>query len=118
MTSATTARIVLSTAGTPDEASHIARTLVEEQLAACVNIVPGIRSIYAWQGRIHDDQEWMLVMKSDIGHLEALEARLKSLHSYDNPEILVLVPESGSEAYLLWIDATLSSAGPRNPSAI
>ena len=108
MIPSTTARIVLSTAGSPEEAARIAHALVEEQLAACVNIVPGVRSVYAWQGQVQDDQEWMLVIKTNLAHLKALESRLHALHSYETPELLVIVPESGAEAYLLWIDGSVS----------
>jgi periplasmic divalent cation tolerance protein len=111
MISTGTVRIALSTAGSADEAAAIARALVEEQLAACVNIVPGIRSIYRWQGRVHDDTELLLVIKTKVDLLEQLESRLQVLHSYENPEFLVLVPESGSEAYLLWIGQCLSHFG-------
>ena len=112
------ARIVLTTAGSADEAASIARTLVEEQLAACVNIVPGVRSVYVWQGQVHDDQEWLLVMKTNLAHIQPLENRLKTLHSYENPEFLVLVPESGSEAYLLWIDESVSHIVREEPFSI
>ena len=118
MIPATLARIVLTTASSSEEAGRIARALVEEQLAACVNIVPGVRSIYAWQGRVQEDQEWLLVIKTSLARLEPLEIRLKALHSYDTPELLVLVPESGSEAYLLWMDEALSQIVRGGPSSI
>jgi periplasmic divalent cation tolerance protein len=111
-------RVALSTVGSSDEAATIARALVVEQLAACVNIVPGVRSIYRWQGEVHDDAEWLLVIKTTAAHLEQLESRLKALHSYENPEFLVLVPESGSEAYLLWIDQCLSQFGHGQPRSV
>jgi periplasmic divalent cation tolerance protein len=115
MIPATTARIVLSTAGSAEEAATIARILVEEQLAACVNISPGIRSIYRWQDEIHDEPECLLLMKTSASRLEELESRLQSLHSYENPEFLVLNPESGSEAYLMWIAQSLSNPARGKP---
>ena len=102
------ARIVLSMATSMAEAQTIARGLVEERLAACVNVVPGACSIYHWRGEVHQDAEWMLFIKTVRANLPALEARLKALHSAEVPEMLVVVPESGSEDYLLWIDATLA----------
>ena len=105
------ARVVLSTATSMAEAKTIARTLVEEHLAACVNIIPGACSIYRWQGGIHEDAEWILFMKSSLQQLPGLEARLRSLHSADVPEFLVLVPESGGKDYLLWMDEALQQPG-------
>jgi periplasmic divalent cation tolerance protein len=118
MIPALTVRIVLSTAGSADEAARIAHILVEERLAACVNIVPGVWSIYAWKGDVHDDQEWLLVIKTHLDRLEPLESRLTALHSYETPEFLVLVPESGSRAYLLWMDESLSQFVHKEPSSI
>lgn len=106
-----TARIVLSTAGSAEEAKNIARALVEERLAACVNIIPGATSIYRWQGAIHQDQEQVLLIKTRHQHLPALESRLKALHSADVPEFLVLIPESGSRDYLLWLDESTDDPG-------
>ena len=118
MVPALTARIVLSTAGSADEAARIARALVEERLAACVNIVAGVRSIYAWKDQVQDDQEWLLVIKTNLNRLGPLESRLTALHSYETPEFLVLVPESGSNAYLMWMDQSLSQFVPKEPSSI
>jgi periplasmic divalent cation tolerance protein len=101
------ARVFLSTATSMVEAKTIARTMVDERLAACVNIIPGACSIYRWQGAIHEDEEWILLIKSSLELHPRLEARLKSLHSADVPEFLVLVPESGSNDYLLWMDEAL-----------
>jgi len=105
------ARVVLSTATSMDEAKTIAHTMVEEHLAACVNIIPGACSIYRWQGAVHEDTEWILLIKSSLEQLPSLEARFKSLHSADVPEFLVLVPESGSSDYLLWMDQALQHPG-------
>ncbi len=94
---------VLTTA--PDEgvAEMLARTLVEERLAACVNVIPGARSIYRWEGALQDDSELVLVIKSHRNRTQALAARIKDLHPYELPEVLVLPVSGGSAAYLDWI---------------
>ena len=100
--------VVLMTAGSHEEADRIATALVGECLAACVNIIPGVTSIYRWEGEIQRDQEWLLVAKSQSELLEALVARIQSLHSYDVPEILALPVAGGSEAYLRWVDDSVA----------
>ena len=89
----------------PDEgvAETLARTLVEEGLAACVNVIPGMRSIYRWEGALQDDSEVMLVIKSQRKRSQALAARIKDLHPYELPEVLVLPVSGGSVPYLDWI---------------
>lgn len=100
---ATDAHIVLSTAGSRGEAERIAHTLVEAHLAACVNLVPGLHSIYRWQGAVESAEEVLLLIKTTAANLERVEAALRAAHSYEVPEFLVLAPESGSEAYLRWL---------------
>jgi periplasmic divalent cation tolerance protein len=100
-------RIVLTTAGTPEEAERLARVLVEERLAACATLLPAVRSIYRWQGRIEDATETMLLIKTGAEQLPALEARLAALHSYETPEFLVLAVEQGSSKYLGWLGENL-----------
>jgi periplasmic divalent cation tolerance protein len=102
------ARIVLSTAANPEEAERLARTLVEERLAACASLVPNVRSIYRWQGKVEDSTETMLLIKTCVEQLAALEARLHALHSYETPEFLVLGVDAGSAGYLDWLMASLS----------
>jgi|ERR1035437_4666563 periplasmic divalent cation tolerance protein len=102
------ARIVLITAASPEEAEKLARTLVEEQLAACATLIPSVRSIYRWQGKVEDSTETMLLIKTGAEQLPALEALVQALHSYETPEFLVLAVESGSPAYLDWLMASLS----------
>src|SRR5882724_199949 len=94
---------VLMTTGSAEIAEKIARTLVEERLAACVNIVPGIRSIYRWQGSVADDAEWLLVAKTARSRFAALEARVRALHSYEVPEVIALEIVEGSAPYLEWL---------------
>ena len=95
--------VVLVTCGSEDEAAKIANVLVEEHLAACVNIISPIRSIYRWEGKIWDEKEWLLVIKTQKVRFEDLEKRVKVLHSYSVPEIISLPITAGSSAYLNWI---------------
>ena len=96
--------VVLITTGSLEEGREIARTLVEERLAACVNIVSPIQSVYRWEGEVHDDQEVLLIAKTATGMLERLAGRVKQLHSYELPEIIALPIVAGAEDYLRWID--------------
>jgi periplasmic divalent cation tolerance protein len=96
--------VVLSTAGSEDEAARIGRALVAERLAACVNVVGPIRSIYRWEGAVEDGREWLLVVKARAADLAGLEARIRALHSYEVPEVLALPVYGGAAAYLAWLD--------------
>ena len=102
--------VVLVTAGSTEEAERIARALVEERLAACVNLVPGIRSIYRWKGKIADDGEILLVAKTRRDSFAALERRVRELHSYDVPEVLALAVTEGSTDYLRWLAEAVKGA--------
>lgn len=95
--------LVLITAGSQQEAETIARALVAERLAACVNIVPGITSIYRWQGEVQRDQELLLVVKTRRDVLDDLVRRVQELHSYDLPETIALPLVGGSAPYLAWL---------------
>ncbi len=99
----TDAVVVLVTTPTPERAAEIARALVEERLAACGNVVPGLRSIYRWEGKVEDEPEALLVLKTTRARFDALRARVLELHSYQVPEVLALPVEAGSAAYLEWI---------------
>jgi periplasmic divalent cation tolerance protein len=105
--SALSARIVLTSTSNPDEAALLARTLVEERLAACATVIPAVESIYHWEGQIETSIEAMLLLKTTPEQLAALEARLRELHSYQIPEFLVLNVESGSHPYLEWLRTSL-----------
>jgi periplasmic divalent cation tolerance protein len=95
--------MVLTTLGAEADAAALARTLVNERLAACVNILPPMISVYRWRDRVEEDREQQLLIKTSPACLEALEAKLKALHPYEVPEFLVLPVEGGTAAYLDWL---------------
>jgi periplasmic divalent cation tolerance protein len=95
--------VVYITASGEEEAEKIARVLLENKLAACVNVVRGVRSIYRWQGKIEDGAEVLMIVKSRRAHFERLTAAVKKLHSYSVPEIIALPVVEGSEEYLAWL---------------
>lgn len=97
-------RIVLTTAGSRDEAQKIASALVGRQLAACVNIVPGVDSIYRWQGKVEAAHECLLVIKTTAEKFAAVRDAIRELHSYDLPECVCLAIEEGSPEYLRWME--------------
>jgi periplasmic divalent cation tolerance protein len=104
----TDARIVLTTAGSADEARKIAQALVERRLAACVNLVPQIESIYRWENKIERATEWILVIKTQASAFERLRDAIKELHSYRLPECVMLHVDAGSQEYLAWIEESTS----------
>ena len=89
------------------EASRLATAMVEERLAACVNIVPAVRSVYRWEGKVHNDAESLLVIKTAVNRFAPLKERLIQLHPYDVPEVLALSASEGHEDYLSWILGTV-----------
>ena len=97
-------RLVLVTAGSEEEGARIARALVGEGLAACVNIVPRVRSIYRWKGEVRDEPESLLLIKTTAARLDALSDRVGRLHSYAVPETIALTLDRGRESYLDWVD--------------
>ena len=97
-------RIVLSTAGSEQEAHKIAHILVKRRLAACVNIVPQVQSIYRWKGEIESAQEWLLLIKTRADKFPAVCDAVRELHSYEVPECIVLEIEDGSLPYLQWLE--------------
>ncbi len=96
--------VVLVTASSVDEAKNIATTLVTEKLCACVNILPGVTSICSWDGKICDEREVLMIIKTGRNLFGDLEKRVSALHSYDVPEIIALPIKAGSQPYLDWID--------------
>jgi periplasmic divalent cation tolerance protein len=95
--------LVLSTVADEEGAEALARTLVDERLAACVNLLPPMASVYRWKGKLERDTERQLVIKTSRDRVSALESRLKELHPYELPEFIVLPIESGSREYLGWM---------------
>lgn len=95
-------RIVFVTVGNEGDAGRIARKIVEERLAACVNMLPGIHSVYRWEGKIEEDSEILLIIKTSREHLETLKKRIDEIHPYDVPELLALDVEDGLERYIEW----------------
>lgn len=100
--------VVLVSAGSLPEAEAIATSLVKSKLAACVNLVP-IQSIYTWQGELHQEQEWQLLIKTDLSQFPTLEAKIRELHSYEVPEIIALPIVAGSQPYLDWISTSVQN---------
>jgi periplasmic divalent cation tolerance protein len=96
--------VVLVTCGSEEEALKIAHSLVEERVAACVNVVSPVRSIYRWEGKILDEKEWILIIKTQRQRFEQLEKKVKSLHSYSVPEIIGLPIVEGASSYLKWLE--------------
>lgn len=99
--------VVLSACGSEESAAALARSLVEQHLAACVNIVPGARSIYRWQGKVEDAAEWLLIIKSRRDLFDRLREAIARGHTYDVPEVIALPVVDGSESYLAWLDRSL-----------
>jgi len=95
--------VALSTVGSREDAERIARALVERRLAACVNVVPGLVSIYRWKGSVERDEERLLVIKTRVDAVEALREALVAMHPYEVPELVVLPVEAGHAPYLAWI---------------
>jgi periplasmic divalent cation tolerance protein len=95
--------VVYVTASSPAEGERLARALVEEQLAACVNRIAPIQSVYRWQGKVEQSEEQLLIIKTRKTLFAALEKRVRELHSYSVPEIIALPIVAGSEAYLQWL---------------
>ena len=95
--------VVLTTVGSFEEGSRIARELVERRLAACVNILPGIRSVFRWEGQVQEEAEQLLLSKTTRERFDALCACIRELHSYDVPEILALPATDVAPAYAAWV---------------
>ncbi len=95
--------VIFITAPNENEAAKIARSLVEARLAACVNIIKNIRSIYTWQGNVEDDAETLMIVKTQKSLFDALSAKVKEIHSYEVPEIIALPIIEGAEDYLKWL---------------
>jgi periplasmic divalent cation tolerance protein len=106
-------RLVLVTAPPGQAATDLARGMVEEGLAACVNLVPGLRSVYRWRGALLDEPETLLLVKAPAGKLEALARHVAERHPHENPEFLAFTPEVGLAPYLAWVRGAPEDPGPR-----
>jgi periplasmic divalent cation tolerance protein len=101
-------KLMLTTGGSKEEAQRIARALVERRLAACVNVVGPIESVYRWQDKVENAEEWLLLIKTTAAAVAQVNALIRELHSYELPECLALPIESGSTAYLKWIEENVN----------
>ena len=107
----TEALVVITTTETKEDAERLARLLVERELAACVQVLPQITSIYRWQGRIEQAGESLLLIKTTRQAYPRLETAIKENHSYQTPEIIALPVEAGADDYLRWLSASLNTEG-------
>ena len=103
--------LILSTTDTADLAQKIASALVEEHAAACVNIIPGMRSIYRWEGKVCNEEECLLLIKSSQENFEMVRARIRQLHSYQVPEIIAIPITAGDSLYLSWLNEAIGNKG-------
>jgi len=103
--------VALVTVGSRDDGERIADVLVGEHLAACVNVVGPIRSIYRWENAIQRAEEWLLIVKAQAAQFEALAARVRAVHSYTTPEVIALPITAGSEPYLEWLRGATRQRG-------
>ncbi len=99
----TDALLVFTTLPSAEKAAELAKALVEERLAACANLLPAIRSIYRWQGKLQDENEVLVLLKTRAEHLERLKLRILELHPYEVPEVLAVPVEAGYQPYLDWL---------------
>ncbi len=104
-------RVVLVTAPDRDTAAGLARVLVEERLAACGNVVPGITSVFRWDGEIQEESEALLILKTEEGQLDRLVSRTVELHPYDVPEVIAIPVDFGHRPYLSWVSESVSEGG-------
>lgn len=101
-------RIALTTVASLEEGRRLARLLIERRVAACVNLIPNLTSVYRWQGAVEESAEVLLLMKTAAEMLPTLESAVRELHSYELPEFIALPVESGSRPYLDWISRSVS----------
>lgn len=106
---------MLITGPDPESLRRLVRAVVEEGLAACANVVPAVTSVYRWQGELMEEGEALAVLKTTADVLPELERRVLELHPYEVPEFVTLPVESGSEAYLEWVEACVEGSGDGGP---
>ncbi|MEX2300827.1 MAG: divalent-cation tolerance protein CutA [Bryobacterales bacterium] len=104
--------IVLTTCGKFEDAEKLAQGLIEKRLAACVNVVSGVRSYYRWQGKIENDAEFLLIVKTARGLVDQLRLELEKVHPYELPELIVAPIIDGSPNYLAWLDREVAAEAP------
>jgi periplasmic divalent cation tolerance protein len=102
--------IIHITTGSIPEAETIAKTLVEERLAACCSVIPAVRSVYRWEGKTQHDEECLILCKTVEAVFPRIERRVRELHSYDLPELIMTPVTGGSEAYLAWVSASVDTS--------
>ena len=102
--------LVLTTIAAEADGAALARTLVDERLAACVNVLPPMTSVYRWKGQVDQDREQQIIIKTTRDRLAALETRVRELHSYELPEFMVVAAGGGSDAYLSWVSESVRPA--------
>ena len=100
--------VMLCTVPDQESGAKIARALVEERLAACVNLLPGVGSVYRWEGKVEEASEALLVIKTTAARFEAVKKRIKELHSYELPEIIAVSITAGSSEYLKWLTDSIT----------
>lgn len=99
--------LVLTTIGSEEDAARLGRSLVEKRLVACVNVVGPVRSVFLWKGKVEDESERLLLMKTRADRYAELETAIQELHPYDVPEVIAIPIERGSQAYLSWVDESV-----------
>lgn len=109
MANATDAIVVFITAPTADEASRLADALVEARLAACVQTLPEMQSVYRWQGKIERQKEVLIIVKTIASKFESLERTVREIHSYETPEIVAFPLTAGSNSYLQWLNESVGA---------
>ncbi len=102
--------VVLSTCASADEAERLARRVIDDRLAACVNVLSPVRSFYRWKGKVEDSAEWLLIIKSSREKFDGLRAALESAHTYEVPEVIAIPIVDGAPNYLSWIERELQTA--------
>lgn len=101
--------VVLTTCASEQEAERLAHAMVEQRVAACVNVIPGLKSYYHWQGKLESAGEWLLLIKSSRAAFAALRAALEKAHSYEVPEVIALPVVDGAPNYLNWLSTNLAA---------
>ena len=101
--------LVLTTIAAEADGAALGRSLVDERLAACVNVLPAMTSVYRWKGQVEQDREQQVIIKTTRDRLAALEARVRELHTYELPEFVIIEAGGGAEAYLAWVEESVES---------